>query len=268
FDQQHIGNATLTGQPGGNALYADFQKSTPIGEGTGYRISALNDSQFRRVDASVTRNQSFGTFQAEASALNGQTSSRLNARGAVATLGSGLYFSRGMGEGFAIVQTGDLEGVPVLVENQVVTRTGRDGRAIVGNLLPYLGNRISIDPLTLPMDASVGEIVKIVVPRSQGGVRVAFDVQRVRSATLKIVQADGSALPPTTPVEVAGVARAFVVGNRGEVSVELPGLKDNRVIARPEGGPVCTLTIDVPESAASEPVVGLFLGPLTCAQSR
>jgi len=93
-------------------------------------------------------------------------------------------------------------------------------------------------------------------------------VQRVRSATLTIVQADGSVLPPTTPVEVVGVARAFVAGNRGEVSVELPALTGNRVIARPEGGPVCTLTVDLPESDLKAAVVGLFLGPLTCTQSR
>jgi outer membrane usher protein len=268
FDQQHTGSATVTGQPGANALYTDFQKSTPVGEGFGYRLAALNDSQFHRLDASVTRNQSFGTFQAEATALNGQASSRLNARGGVATLGNGLYFSRGLGEAFAIVQTSDLEGVPILVENQVVTRTDRYGRVVVGNLLPYLGNRISIDPLTLPIDATVGAVVKIVVPRSQGGVRVDFDVHRVRSATLTIVQADGSLLPPTTPVEVVGVARAFVAGNRGEVSVELPGLKGNRVIARPEGGPACTLTVDLPELDANAPVVGLFLGPLECAKNR
>ncbi|WP_372825499.1 fimbria/pilus outer membrane usher protein [Polaromonas sp.] len=267
FDQQHIGSATVIGQPEGNAVSTYFQKSTPAAEGTGYRLAARNDSQFRRLDASVTRNQSFGTFQAEAAVLNDQTSSRLSAQGAVATLGNGLYFSRGMGEGFAIVQTGDLEGVPILVENQVVTRTNRNGRAMVGNLQPYLGNRISIDPLTLPMDASVGAVVKIVVPRNQGGVRVAFDVQRVRSATLTIVQADGSLLPPTTPVEVVGVTRAFVAGNRGEVSVELPGLKGNRVIARPERGPVCTVTVDLPGSDVDAPVVGLFLGPLLCKKS-
>lgn len=92
-------------------------------------------------------------------------------------------------------------------------RTDRHGRAVVGKLLPYLGNRIRFDLLTLPSDASVGAVVKIVVPRSQGGVRVDFEEHRVRSAILKIVQADGSLLPPMTPVQVAGVAGAFVAGN-------------------------------------------------------
>jgi outer membrane usher protein len=131
-------------------------------------------------------------------------------------------------------------------------------------LRAYQENRIRIDPVTLPLEASVSEIEQTVVPRKQGGVLIDFKVRKMRSAILTIVQADGTLLPPWTPVEVAGMENAFVSGNRGEVFVELPDPKSNRVTARPEGGPACELLVDQPDVASTVP----FLGPLRCAASR
>jgi outer membrane usher protein len=264
FDQRHVGSSTLTRGTGATALYTDFQQSTPRDEGTGYRLAAMNGGISARQEASVTRNQSYGSLQAELVRLNGEVSSRLNAQGGVATLGDGVYFSRGLDQGFAIVQTKDIKGVPVYLENQVVAHTNERGSALVSNVRSYQENRISIDPVTLPLEASVSAVEQTVVPRKQGGVLVDFKVRRVRSATLTIVQADGTLLPPWTPVEVAGMENAFVSGNRGEVFVELPDPKGNRVIARPEGGAVCELSVDQPDAGSTVP----FLGPLQCAQSR
>lgn len=264
FDQKHFGSTTLNRQSGINTLYTEFQQSTPRDEGTGYRLAALNGSDSSRQEASVTRNQSFGSFQGDLVRQNGDVSSRLSVQGGIDMIGGGMYFSRGLDEGFAIVQTKGIPGVPIYLENQVVAHTNQQGRAVVSNLRPYQKNRIGIDPLTLPLEVSLGEVEKIVVPRSQGGVLIDFEVRKVRSATLTIMQADGTPLPPWTPVEVVGIADAFVSGKRGEVSVDLPNLKGNRVIARPVGGPVCELSVDLPEAAPTAP----FLAPLKCATAH
>lgn len=264
FDQKHFGSSSLNGGASPTTLYTEYQQSTPRDEGTGYRLAVLNGGESLRQEASVTRSQSFSTIQADFVRLNDDVSSRLNVQGGIDVLGGGVYFSRGLDEGFAIVQTKDIPGVPVYLENQVVAHTDQRGRAVVNNLRPYQTNRISIDPLALPMEASVSEIEKTVVPRSQGGVLVDFEVRKVRSATLTIIQSDGNPLPTWTPVEVVGIERSFVSGKRGEVFVDLPKANGNRVIARPPGGPVCELTVDVPDPASTMP----FLGPLTCTKSR
>lgn len=212
----------------------------------------------------MTRNQSFGSAEAEFVRDNGVLNSRLNAHGGVDALGGTAYFSRGLDEGFAVVKTEDIQGVPVSLENQVVAHTDQSGRAVISNLRPYQNNRIGIDPLALPMEASVSEIEKIVVPRSHGGVLVDFDIHKVRSATLTMVRADGTLLPPWTPVDVVGMDRAFVSGNRGEVFLELPHLKANRVIAHPANGPACEMIVDLPDADAIVP----YLGSLTCAEGR
>ena len=264
FDQKHFGSSTLYGGPGAPTLYTDFQQAAPRNEGTGYRLAVMNGGDSARQEASVTRNQSFGSLQADLVRLGGDVNSRLSAQGGIDVLGDGVYFSRGHDEGFAIIEVKDIPGVSVYLENQLVAHTDQRGRAVVSNLLAYQKNHIRIDPLTLPMEASVNDVEKIVIPRSQGGVLVDFEVLKTRSAILRIVQTDGNPLPPWTPVEVAGMERAFVSGNRGEVFVDLPNLKGNRVTAHPAGSPACELSVDLPDSVSTVP----FLGPLTCVISR
>jgi outer membrane usher protein len=61
----------------------------------------------------------------------------------------------------------DIPDIPVYLENQVVAHTDQGGRALVSNVRPYEENHISIDPLTLPMEATVNEIEKTVVLQMQ-----------------------------------------------------------------------------------------------------
>ena len=260
LDQQHFASASLNGRPGAASMYTDFQKPAPQSEGTGYRLASLNGQNNARQEASVTHNQRFASMQAELARTNGATSSRLGAQGGINYLAGGLYFSRGLDEGFAVVQTKDISGVAVLLENQVVAHTDKQGRAIVGNLLPYQKNSISIDPLTLPLDVAIKSIEKTVMPRPQGGVLINFEIRKTHAVTLTIRLTDGQLLPPQTPVEVVGATGEFVSGNRGEVFVDLPETKGNRVIVRPAGRPACELLVDLPDTKLTAP----YLEPMTC----
>jgi outer membrane usher protein len=260
FDDKHTGSSSLNGRSGATTLYSDFQRVTPADEGTGYRLAMLNGGENPRQEVTLSHNRKFGAFQADFVRVHGETSSRLGATGSIATLGDGGYFSRQLDRGFAIVQTAAIAGLPVYLENRVVTHTDRNGRALVNNLQPYLENRIRIDPLTLPMDVAVDEVELTVVPRDRGGLLVDFAMRRVRSARLVIVTTDGQPLPAWTDVAVDGAAKRFVTGMHGEVAVELPALRANRVLARMPSGDSCELLVDMPPGNAIDPVIG----PLTC----
>lgn len=259
LDAEHFGSATLNQGAGAPTLYAEYQRATPRAEGIGWRLAAQAGESARQ-EASVTRNMTASAVEAQAVRLEGAVSTRISARGGMALLASEMYFARALDDSFAVVQIGQVAGIPIQLNNQVVAHTNARGRAVVGNLNAYLENRISIDPLALRMDLSMGAVEKIVVPRSQGGVLVEFDVRPVRHATLTLVWPAGLPLPPWTPVEVVGVAQVFVMGNRGEVAVELPGLKGNRVIARPTGLPPCSVLLDLADAGTTPQI----LGPLTC----
>jgi outer membrane usher protein len=263
LDPAHVASSTLNRQAGASSLRTDFQRAMPAsGDGAGYRLAATQGSGIQRQEASVTRRQAFGVLGAELVRQDPGLSSRLSARGSVNMIGGGVHFSSASDGGFALVRTPGMAGVPILLENQVVAHTDASGQAMVGNLRPYESNHISVDPLALPMDATVGEIDAAVVPRRRGGVLVEFDVHVVQSATLLIRMADGKAMPPWTPVQVEGVTRSFVSGLRGEVFVELPVARRVHVRAQPLDTPPCELWMDHPDDGAMAPV----LGPGTCIE--
>ena len=253
LDPRNFAAATFSGQSGASALYTEFQHGLPRDEGTGYRLAALAGSSTRREEASVSRNQSFGTLEAQMASVNGSLSTRLGAHGGIALLAGDLHFSRNLDDGFAVVQVRDVAGVPIYLNNQIAAHTNARGRAVVSSLRPWQDNRISIDPLSLRIDMTIGEVEKTVVPRPQGGVLVDFEVTRAIGVTLVIVDEAGQWLPAWTPVEVSGMARSFVIGMRGEVSVELPRATGNRLIARPQGGPACALRVDLDDDQTPLP---------------
>jgi outer membrane usher protein len=153
-----------------------------------------------------------------------------------------------------------LKNVPIYLENTVVAHTDAHGLAVVSNLQPYQASRISIDPLTLPMNVSVNEVEKKVVPRSRGGVWVDFELRTVHAAIVRVIFADGTPLTPWTTVSEVGTDRTFVSGLRGEVAVELSALKGNRLRLLPAGRATCEVIVDLPESDSLVPTIG----PLTC----
>ncbi len=260
FGNKNIGSVSLDSQPGSAGLYTQYQQTTPRERGTGYRLAVMNGGNVPRQEAQVSRNESFGSFQAEFANVADETSTRQMVQGSIATIGDGVFFTRTLDQGFAIVETREMAGVPVMLENQIVAHTDARGRALVTNLQAYQPNHVSIDPLALPLESSVGAIEQTVIPRRSGSVLVNFDVHRKRSATLVIVLPDGALLPPWTPVTVSGMSSEYISGSRGEVFVDLPYLTNNLIKARLADGEDCTLRIDQPAANAIAP----FLGPLQC----
>jgi outer membrane usher protein len=222
IDVNQFASTTVSAQAGHSTAYADYQQSAPWGQGTGYRLAVQEGGAPGLQQASVTEHQTWGSLQAEVAQQAATSSARITATGGIATLGHGLHFSRGLDQSFAVVQVGDLPNIPVFLENQEVARTGSNGAALVNNLRAYEVNRISIDPLTLPMEVSLKSMELPVVPRNQGGVQVEFATPRVRTVTLQLRDRSGAYLPAWTRVVLQDNAHPFVVGQRGEASVDLP----------------------------------------------
>jgi outer membrane usher protein len=244
LDQKHFSNASVNHTEHADTSYADYAQVADSGEGVGYRLAATQGDANARQDAAFTSNHSHGSWGAEAAQQNGTTSTRLWATGGVVSLGSGVYFSRGIAESFAIVQVGQTADVPVYLESQLVAHTSTDGSVLVNNLRAYQSNRVSIDPLSVPLDYSMGATSQIVQPRLLGGVQLDFAVKRVIGMTLTLQQG-GTPLAPWTPVQVPGLTQSFVVGRRGEVFVEFPAAGHYRLVARPVGRNACSVDVEV-----------------------
>jgi len=149
--------------------------------------------------------------------------------------------------------------VPVKLRNNVVGRTGANGKLLVTGLNAYENNTIAIDVLDLPADIRTGEVEAIVKPADRSGTAVRFALSKVRAATLILVDGVGEPLPVGSRASRrGGQSEPGVVGFDGMVYLE--ALEDSNVVdvVTPSGR--CSVRFEYPRSAGALPMIG----PLAC----
>lgn len=188
------------------------------------------------------QNSSFGaTYQtgfgrADIALRDGDAGGSANATfdGALVLAGGGLFASNRIQDGFAVVDLG-IADVLVSLNNREVARTGQNGRALVPDLRSYRLNRVSIDPLALPLDASLDATAMDVVPARWSGVSLDFGGQSEAGALVVLRDTGGAFLAPGAEVRLAGSSTAFTVGYDGEVWITGLGGR-NQITAQTAGG--------------------------------
>jgi outer membrane usher protein len=184
-----------------NELLAMLSHSPPVGPGVGYQFSASTAGDYY---ANWRRQFGAGDLEIQAARSQGVTSEVVQADGTLAWLAGELHASRTVPGSFAVVDVGGLPDIPVFVENQLVARTDENGRALLPNLLPYAVNRISIDPVTLPLDTTIAAPSLTVAPAYSSGVIVRFPVERVRGGTFRLITEDDKPVPAGATVRFNG----------------------------------------------------------------
>ncbi len=243
---------------------AGAQRAAPIGPGYGWRVEAIHDDRFAgRGSLQWNAERAEGTLDI-ASDRNGHVATRGALRGTLAWLDGELFATRPMGTGsVALVDAGGIAGIPVLRSGQHVTSTDARGRALVPNLMPWLPNRIDLDPAGLPMDVQVGDLAQEVVPYARGATQVKFGVRRSRQALVILRTEDGRDVPSGATVTTWPQNADFLVGLRGEAWL-MDLQEDGQQLRVQWPGGRCALKLDVLDSAVMAPT----LGPLTCAEAR
>jgi outer membrane usher protein len=232
---------------------AALQKNLGVGPGVGYSVEVSSGDDMR---GGVSYQGRAGVASADYARRNGSDGARVGAVGGLAITEAGVMPSRRLDRGFAVVQVADVEGVPVLLENQVVGHTDAKGRVLVTDLRPYDRNSISIDPTAVPLDAKLDTDSMNVTPAYRSGGLVQFPVKRALAATVRVVQPNGKPIPSGARVTLGG--ETFPVGLNGLLYFT-SGTERYEATARWHGGG-CAFAIDRPPS--EEPVPDL--GIVTC----
>ena len=252
------------------------RKNLPAGEGWGYNVSvdrmdstALSSTA---VNPSVQYNARFGSYAAEyrgerIDGGGGNGVVRLSANGGIARVGETFGFSRPIADSFGLVTVGGLEGIRVYHNNQEMGRTDGRGRLFLPDLGSYYENQISIADRDVPIDYSLGEVLKVVSPPLRSGSRIPFEVKRLQAVTGTLgLRRDGK-WKPVEYVEVLltaeGKKLAFPTGKGGEFYVEELGPGTHPASMEQEGKR-CLFEIAVP--ATDDTIVDL--GRLTCEDAR
>jgi outer membrane usher protein len=211
-----------------------IQKNPPAGEGIGgqlqFQRSDVDSKVSNMVDGSAQYNLKYGILTAEYRQNEQDNFSHLSASGGIAYIAGTVGLSRPITDAFALVQVDDLSGVRVYQNNQEIGRTNSSGKLFVPNLSSYYDNQISINEHDIPMDRSINQVEKIIVPPLRGGSYVPFDAKKFQGITGKIhVLSDGK----TKAVEFHEIKlvsdkteTTFPTGTDGEFYIEnaAPGI--------------------------------------------
>ncbi len=192
------------------ALVETLQKNLPPGPGEGYLLSAGTDGSYnleyqRQFDALLV--------QAAAARLFDQSAENLTLSGGTTYMDGELRAARTVNDSFATVEVGGIPDVTVYFENQPVATTDDNGIAVVRDLRSFDVNRLSVDPLQLPLDAQLASPQLQVVPPYRSGTLVQFPIKRVHAGVFRLHLADGSPVPPGATVSLQG--EEFPVGLEG-----------------------------------------------------
>ncbi len=178
--------------------------------------------------------------------------------GAVAAIGGGVYATNRIDDSFAVVDAG-APGVSVLRENNVIGQTGDDGTLLVPGLNSYHANKLAIDPMGLPLNATVAETVQRVMPAFKSGTYVDFAVEREGgSAIVVLTDAAGSFIEVGSEVTLEGTGETFMVGYDGQTF--LTGLSRENALVVTTRTSTCRASFAFESNADTQQV----LGPEVC----
>ncbi len=200
-------------------MAATFEKVAPAGTGLGYRAAVGRETgRGAWFEGAATLRSSAGQLDMAATRRSGAVMTRVEARGALVATGGLLMATPSVDDGLAIVEVPGGERIPVFLENQPVAARAGGGRpAIVTGLQPYVANRISVDPEALPITGELGGVEQVVAPGWRQAARVVFGAREVHPARLRLVDENGSTLPPGLAVSLGSGEEPTVTGYDGEV---------------------------------------------------
>jgi outer membrane usher protein FimD/PapC len=207
-----------------------IQKSAPVGEGFGYRVSASRSgssgSEADSVNPFVQYNGPYGIYTAEFTA-NYPTGSRearesmgLNASGGIAYVGRTISFGRPVSDSYGLVKVGDLKGVGVYHNNHLIGHTDSSGKLFIPNMYSYTDNYVSIDDKDIPMEYSFEKVGRYVSPPLRSGTFLPFDAAKIHAFMGRLETKSGGKTIPLcllkATLTVNGRDVPFVTNGKGE----------------------------------------------------
>ena len=187
------------------------------------------------------------------------TSTSLDLTGAVVFMDKSIEPSRRINDGFAVVSTDGVAGIPVLHENRVIGSTDKSGHLLIPDLNSYQDNQLSIDSMKLPADARIATTHIDVVPQALSGVLAHFGVAHYNAASVILLTPDGAVVPAGARVHHKESGMETIVGYDGLTFIE--GLQRENHLIIDSKTLHCTVSfIYVHPQDGSLPTIG----PLTC----
>jgi outer membrane usher protein len=241
-------------------------RPTPSGPGIGYRLKVAGGAEDQRVAGTFRLQNRFGRYAAHYDFYGGQSHLRTEAAGGVvAIVGGGVFATRPVRGGFALIRVPGVGGVRGYLNNQVVGRTNSQGNLLVTGLLPYYGNRLSIAPGDIPFNRSIGGLRRTVATSPRGGALVLFRAKQTHyyRGTIVVRRGQRDVIPAYGELTVRSGRHhtESPLGKKGEFELEDPRPGRATVDVVWAGGR-CRMSLVIP---ASRQLV-MSLGQIRCQE--
>jgi outer membrane usher protein len=189
----------------GTVGQVDYSRSTPSEGGLGIDAGLASDTHGNAYgQGTLTWRGETMQVQAGTAFARGVRSSWGSVSGSLVMMGGNMFAARQISDSFAVVTTEGVANVPVSYENQSVGTTDKRGHLFVPNIASYQPGRFSIDALALPANVQVTTVEQNIALRQGGGAFVHMPIHRLRSATVKLVDAKGAPLQAGARIQWEG----------------------------------------------------------------
>ncbi len=183
----------LRHDPEGSTASVQWSRPPPLQEGWGFDIGA---TQARGVNDSTTQWRTAAQRESPWVRLRGDLSGdtrsdqhalRVSAAGAFTFISGQTYLSRPVEDSYALVQVGDLAGVPVTVNGLSAGVTDSRGRLFVHRISANYDTVIDIDAQALPIDHAINDVQRRVALPERSGTVIRFEARRLRALAAQLV---------------------------------------------------------------------------------
>ncbi|WP_425452655.1 fimbria/pilus outer membrane usher protein [Edaphovirga cremea] len=179
--------------------------------------------------------------------------------GSLVVMDSHLYATNQVNDAFALISTNGYADIPVSYENQLIGKTDSRGYLLVPTVTSYYHAKFEIDPLNLPADVNTPTVERTLAIRQNSGLLVEFPVKQLSSATVILVDGQGTPLPKGSPVTVNSSDQTSYVGWDGIAWLEQVSKENRLTVTRADDGSRCHA-----QFVLAHPQGRQNVGPLVC----
>ncbi len=259
FDRHYQFSSNVQRNANRNRYQASLQRALPSDGGYGWRLQNGHNGNMSNTSAEGSWQGNYGRVAAGIARSGDQHASYAQASGGLVWMNRQGFASRRINDSFAVVSTNGIPNVPVKLENRNIGYTNDKGNLLVTRLNAWQHNRLSIDPMDLPIDNKVTIVDQVTTPSDRAGTLVQFSVKKVRAAIVLLTDARGQPLPVASRVHQESRPDSLVfVGFDGETYLE--NLQDKNRIRVDLPNSTCYAEFDYP--TLKDPIS--YIGPVPC----
>lgn len=239
----------------------DANQSPPSQGGFSWRAGLRQDGDQHGAQGELDYLGRYGQVAVGVNSIGDTRYGYMSATGALVLMGGGMFAARYINNGFAVISTGGVANMPVKLENNPIGTTDRNGMLLVSPLNAYQDNHLSIDPMDLPANVRIDQVVALTTPTDRAGTLVHFTIVPVKAASVMLEDADGQPLPIGSRVALAGQPETgAMVGFDGTVYLDTLSKHNTLIVHTPTG--ICRASFDYQNDSQGIPLIG----PLVCRQ--